>query len=322
MAREPENDGEEEKAPKQEGKTTLSPDIFLKVPPCPFRRVSYGVAFCTISTDAYFAEVDPLTCLNCGVPEIISKPRCRFLSLGTELRPYRGEGKLVTAMACKELGIRLYDFSTCAKCPLYSEVPTIVNEIKLNKEKAEIKLTVTDELIKEVSAILSKEMEESFPEQKDEPSFCLRCWRFSDGVCRKTPIFTKGKVTVVLEESSRNDEMYKRAIVPALKEMRLIPFRLSDPLDDVEYLCRACENIQESEFAILNLDDWDSNLIFLAGLAQAMGRRLAILKRDNVQMVPLLNLLSGYVIEYSSIQEIVFLLKHHFSPFVKRSQER
>lgn len=298
------------------------PETFLNVPPCPFRRVSFGVSFCTISTDAYFAEVDPLTCLNCEVPSIIKKPRCRFLSLGTELRPYRGEGRLVTAMACKELGIKLYDFSTCAKCGLYSEVASVVDEIKRAKEKAEIKLVVTDELVKEVAEIISREREEVPLDTQEKPRFCLRCWRFSDGHCRKMPVYTKGKVSIILKSSSRNDEIYARAILPALKELGLAPYRLSEDLGDVEYLCRACENIQESAFVVISLDDWDSNILFLIGLAQGMGRRLAILKRENVAMVPLLEVISEYIVEYSTLPEIIFLLKHHFSPYIKHSQER
>jgi hypothetical protein len=61
-------------------KREMKEEDFLNVPPCPFRRVSYGTTFCTISTDAFVAEVDPLTCLNCDVYSIISDPRCRFLA--------------------------------------------------------------------------------------------------------------------------------------------------------------------------------------------------------------------------------------------------
>ncbi len=315
---EPENADKEEKARQK----VVSPETFLNVPTCPFRRVSFGVTYCTISTDAYYAEVDPLTCLNCEVPEIIKKPRCRFLSLGTELKPYRGEGKLVTAMACKELGIKLYDFSSCAKCALYSEVPSIVDEIKRSKEKAEIKLTVTDELVKEVAKIISDEQEEFRAAREEKPFFCMRCWRFADGHCRKTPVYTRGKVTIILKANERNDEIYRRAILPAIKEIGLSPYRITDEMDEVDNLCRACENIQESDFAVFSLDDWDSNILFLIGLAQGMGRNLAVLKRDNVAKVPLLDTISEYILEYSNLSEIIFLLKSRFSPFIKHSQER
>ncbi|OPX23938.1 MAG: hypothetical protein B1H03_00060 [Planctomycetales bacterium 4484_113] len=297
-------------------------ETFLSVPPCPFRRVSFGSAYCTISTDAYFAEVDPLTCLNCEVPDIISKPRCRFLSLGTELRPFRGEGKLVTAMACRELGIRIYNLNVCSQCSLYSEAPSIVDEIRYAREKAEIKLQVTDELVKEVAGIIRKEPEDMPVADVEEPPFRIYCWRFSDGHCRKAPVYTRGKTTVLLRRDPRNDEVFARAILPALKDLRLSVYRLGDEMDDAEQLCRACENIQESEFVIASLDDWSSNIIFLLGLVHGVGRRLAVLKRDNVAAVPLTEIIAHNIVEYSALPEIIFLLKHRFSPLVKHTQER
>lgn len=297
-------------------------ETFLNVPPCPFRRVSFGSAYCTISTDAYYAEVDPLTCLNCEVPAIISKPRCRFLSLGTELRPFRGEGKLVTAMACRELGIRIYNLNVCSQCSLNSEVQSIVDEIRQAREKAEIELHVTDELVKEVAGIIRKEPEGMPLVEVVEPPFRIHCWRFPDGHCRKAPVYTRGKTTVLLRRDRRNDQIFARAILPALKDLRLSVYRIGDELDDTEQLCRACENIQESEFVVTSLDDWNSNVIFLLGLTLGVGRRLAVLKRDDVTAVPLTEIIAHSIIEYSALPEIIFLLKHRFSPMVKHSQER
>ena len=292
----------------------LREEDFLSVPPCPFRRVSFGTSFCTISTDAFIAEVDPLTCLNCEVPEVIRHPRCRFLSLGTELRPFRGEGKLVVAMACRELGIKIYNLNTCDKCRLYSEVPSVVDEIKHRRQTADIKLEIPPEI-----AVIEL-MTVGYP--ADQPSFELRCWRFEDGQCRKVPVYTRGKATVILTKTERNEEVFARTIRPALKELNLTVYRISEELDNEEELCRACENIQESDFVVTSIDEWNSNMIFLLGLVHGFGRRLAVLKRANVAAVPLVEMLSHCVVEYSSLPEIIFLLKHRFAPLVKHSQER
>lgn|GEM_PF-1295227 len=316
-----EEDGAEPAGDSSLGK--LLEEDFLNVPPCPFRRVSFGTTFCSISTDAFVAEVDPLTCLNCEVTEIIRKPRCRFLSLGTELRPFRGEGRLVVAMACKELGIRIYNLTTCDKCALYSEVPSIVDEIKRHKLKGEVQLKVSSEVVAQVAGIVRKEREaEDFAREGGTPPFRLHCWRFHDGHCRKAPIYTRRKVTVILERTPRNDEIYRRAIMPALKDINLAAYRLAEPLDNEEEMCRVCENIQESDFVIANLDDWNSNIIFLLGLIHGMGRRVAILKREGVSAIPLMDTVSHSVVEYSTLPEIIFLLKHRFSPLIKHSQER
>jgi len=276
-----------------------------------------------ISTDAFVAEVDPLTCLNCEVPKVIREPRCRFLSLGTELRPYRGESHLVIAMACKELGIRIYNLNTCQKCNLYSEVPSVVEELKQNKEKAEVQLVLSPEAVNRVVEIVRKERAGGeFSQETEEPPFRLMCWRFEDGHCRKIPVYTQRKVSIILQRNPRNDEVFDRAIQPALKDLNLIPYRLVEELDNEEELCRACENIQESDFVVVNFEDWSSNLIFLLGLVQGIGRRLAVLRRSSAAVTPLTEVISQCVLEYSTLPEIVFLLKHRFSSLVKHTQGR
>ena len=110
--------------------------------------------------------------------------------------------------------------------------------------------------------------------------------------------------------------------MPALKDINLAPYRLAEPLDNEEELCRVCENIQESDFVIANLDDWNSNLIFLLGLIHGVGRRVAVLKREGVSAIPLVDAISHCIVEYSTLPEIIFLLKHRFSPLIKRTQER
>jgi hypothetical protein len=301
----------------------MKEEDFLNVPACPFRRVSYGTTFCTISTDAFVAEVDPLTCLNCDVYSIISAPRCRFLSLGTELKPFRGEGRLVIAMACKELGIRIYNLNTCNKCKLYSEVPSIVDEVKYKKLKAEVQLQLPPEVVAQIAAIAGKERARGeFAGSTEEPHFSLGCWRFEDGVCRKSPVYARGKTTVILTRNPRNDEIYDRAIRPALKEMNLTVYRLSEEMDNPEEICRACENMQESDFIVTSLDEWSSNTIFLLGLVHGMGRRIAVLKRNTMTALPLLDVLAPCIVEYDSLPEIIFLLKHRFSPLIKHAQER
>ncbi len=301
----------------------LREEDFLNVPPCPFRRVSFGTTFCTVSTDAFIAEVDPLTCLNCDVYSIIGSPRCRFLSLGTELKPFRGEGRLVIAMACKEMGIRIYSLSTCGKCRLYSEVPSIVDEVKYKKTKAEVQLQLPPEVVAQVAAIAGKERARGeFSSSGEDMQFAFGCWRFADGVCRKSPVHTRGKATVILSRNPRNDEMYERAIRPALKDLNLTVYRLYEEIDSAEEMCRACENMQESDFIVTSLDEWSSNTLFLLGLVHGMGRRIAVLKRDSMAALPLMEILSHSIVEYANLPEIMFLLKHRFSPLIKRAQER
>lgn len=288
---------------------------FLNTPPCPFRRVSFGCAHCTISTDNHVSEVDPLTCHNCEVPKILGKPRCRFLSLGTELKPYRGEGKLVTSMACRALNIKLYSLQTCAECPLYSEVENLAESIRRQHEPAEIQLPIRDSLVEEIARDIK--LEYGVREEEDPPLLPIRCWRFPEGRCRKLPIYTPGKVTVILKYNDRNNELYRAAIFPAIREMNLQAYRIDEELVSDEELCRCCENIQESDYVVISLDDWSASSIFLVGMVFGLGRRMALLKNVSLQEVPLREYMQHEVVNYEQVGDLKQQLIDHLTPYTK-----
>lgn len=288
---------------------------FLSTPPCPFRRVSFGCAHCTISTDSHVSEVDPLACHNCDVPNILAKPRCRFLSLGTELKPYRGEGKLVTAMACRALNIKLYSLKTCEECPLYSEVSSVADVIRYKEETAEIQLNLKESLVEEIARDIKLDYE--IRDAEAPPLRPIRCWRFPEGYCRKLPVYTSDKVTVILKHNDRNNELYKKSIEPTIKELNLIPYRIDEEIVDDEMMCRVCENIQESDYVLINLDDWSTNAVFLGGIVYGLGIRLAMLKNSSLQQVPLMEHMQHDVIHYEQVGDIRQRLLDHFAPYVK-----
>lgn len=292
---------------------------FLSTPPCPFRRVSFGTAHCTISTDSHYSEVDPLTCHNCEIPGVISQPRCRFLSLGTELKPYRGEGRLVPAMACRALNIKLYNLKTCDECPLYSEVDSVADVLRVKAQIAEIQLPMRESLIEQIAQDIRIEYgmrDEEAPEPQP-----IRCWRYPEGRCRKFPVFTPKKVTILLKKNERNDEMYKLGILPALKEMNLQAYRIDEEQAGEEEMCRSCENCQESDFVIMNLDDWDTNSLFLIGIVYGIGRRIAMLKNSLLPPVPLPGNMQHDLVAYEDFNQISGRLRDFIRPYVKPGVE-
>lgn len=297
----------------------LPEETFLSTPPCPFRRVSFGTAHCTVSTDSHFSEVDPLTCHNCEVPGIISRPRCRFLSLGTELKPYRGEGRLVTAMACRALNIKLYSLKTCEECPLYSEVESVADVLKVKAELAEIQLPMRESLIEEIARDIR--LEYGVRDEEEPQLQPIRCWRFPEGRCRKFPIYTNRKATVILRRSDRNEELYRSGILPALKEMNLTAYRIDEEQAGEEELCRSCENCQESDYVLLNLDDWDTNTLFLTGIIYGIGRRVAMLKNSAMPPVPLPGRMEHDVVFYDEVSGLKQRIKDYLRQFVRPGVE-
>lgn len=289
----------------------ISSENFLSTPSCPFRRVSFGSSLCTISTDSHVNEVDPLTCQNCDVPSIIALPRCRYLSLGTELKPYRGEGKLVCAMACRALNIKLYSLKTCDECPLYSEVTALADVLRTDSAVASIQIPISEQLVEQVARDIR--LDYGVREEEAPPLRSIHCWRFPEGRCRKFPLYTPRKVTVVLRASERNDDIYRRAIEPAIRQVNMTPYRLDEEMLGAEEMCRGCENFQESDQVVISLDDWNVNSVFLAGIGYGLGRKLALLKNDSLQPVPLLEQMEHDVLSYHNVEDLKQQLLVHLT---------
>jgi hypothetical protein len=132
----------------------------------------------------------------------------------------------------------------------------------------------------------------------------IHCWRFPEGHCRKFPVYTPRKVTVLLAASARNDDIYERAIKPAIRQINMIPYRVDEQLLGAEEMCRGCENCQESDSVILSLDDWNLNNLFMAGLAYGIGRKVVLLKNESLQPVPLHEPLGHDVVNYAGVEEL------------------
>lgn len=303
------------------GMPELSIQDFLNTPPCPFRRVSLGQAYCTISTDEIISAVDPLACHNCEVPGIISKPQCRYLSLGTEIKHFRGAGKVVPAVACRELNINIYNIEkTCGACKLCDPVADLAKVFKSESQSATLEIPVSEEVIAQIAKDIN--LEYGVREDDSPPLKEMHCWRFPEGKCRKNPIYTEGKVTVILQDNNRNNAIYRQAIAPALKDLNLQAYRITKPLEDSDQMCRACENMLEGDFVIVSLDDWDSASLFICGVSFGAGRGMALLKDSSSREVPLLESLASYLVEYGSIQDLYGKLTDHFSPLLVQGMEK
>lgn len=276
---------------------------FLETPPCPFRTVDFGTVHCTISTDSHFSEIDPLVCQNCDVPDIISRPQCRFLSLGTEIKPYRGEGKLVTALACRELKIKIYNIpDVCGKCPLYSPVDHLESQMTGLGETVDVDLQIPELIVQSVARGILQD--HGVYAEQDPPVRPIRCWRFPEGRCLKLPVYARGKVTVVLPESQRNDELYKEAILPVTSYLRLAAYRFDEELLGDEELCGVCENSQEGDCTIVSIDDWSTGLLFISGVVFGTGRKVVYIKNVDLPPVPLVENLKGNLLVYDSLPDL------------------
>jgi hypothetical protein len=205
-------------------------------------------------------------------------------------------------MACRALSIRLYSLRTCDECPLYSEVSALADTLRSDSALAAITIPISEALVEEVA----RDIKLDYGVRSDESPALrpIRCWRFPEGYCRKFPVYTKRKVSVVLRRSERNDEIFMRAIEPAIRQANFTPYRIDEEMLGAEEMCRACENFQEGDIVLLSIDDWSANSVFLTGIAYGVGRRVILIKNTSLQPVPLIENMEHDTISYTNVEEL------------------
>lgn len=107
------------------------------------------------------------------------------------------------------------------------------------------------------------------------------------------------------------EDMYRYAIKPALDSLGLIPWKANKEIQNVDLMCKVCGGIQISGSAIIDISDWNSNVLFELGIIYGLGKEAFILKRKKAK-VPV-NLKGMIYIPYDSFDELKEILVKYLS---------
>jgi hypothetical protein len=61
-------------------------------------------------------------------------------------------------------------------------------------------------------------------------------------------------------------------------------WKADDNIDNIDLMCKICKALQESNYAIINISDWNPNVIYELGLAHGLGISTFIVKQENTQI--------------------------------------
>jgi len=81
------------------------------------------------------------------------------------------------------------------------------------------------------------------------------------------------------------NDIYKNAIKPAILQLNLKVWRADEKMNNVVTMCKICQGIQKSRYAIVDISDWNSNVLFEFGLLCGLGKRTVLLK-NRISEVP------------------------------------
>lgn len=98
------------------------------------------------------------------------------------------------------------------------------------------------------------------------------------------------------------EDTYRYGVIPALKAVGLKPWKADERVSNIDIMCKVCEGIQSSKYAIINISDWNPNVLFELGLVYGLSRDAVIIK-DRQSEVPT-DLRGMEFIEYSNSDEL------------------
>jgi hypothetical protein len=97
-------------------------------------------------------------------------------------------------------------------------------------------------------------------------------------VCSKEIMVNPNRVFIGMPIRKKFAHIYTHGIVPTLEKIKLEPWKADEEPNNIDIMCKICEHLQESQYAIINITDWNPNVLFELGLAYGLGKTVIIIK--------------------------------------------
>jgi GAF domain-containing protein len=175
----------------------------------------------------------------------------------------------------------------CQNLAVLVENVQLFENLQLGSDKLKERLSQTRAQLKELSAPLMKDIN-TIRERLDtlsRPEDALRCFKFG-GKCTKGRIETENTVFVGIPFSSAYyKDLWEYALEPAIRESGLSPWIAFEERSVRDLMCKICEGIQKSRFGVIDISEWNANVLFELGLLYGLGRAVILLKREDAAVL-------------------------------------
>lgn len=111
-----------------------------------------------------------------------------------------------------------------------------------------------------------------------------RCFKTDLVECAKVKRVIPNQVFIGMPFRGSFEDAFNYGIKPILDGQGFSYWKADDHPNIIDLMCKVCEGIQESEFAIVNLSEWNPNVFFELGLCYALGRKVLIIKHEESEI--------------------------------------
>jgi CheY-like chemotaxis protein len=106
------------------------------------------------------------------------------------------------------------------------------------------------------------------------------------------------------------NDVYKFGIKPALRSAKYKSLRADEVFVGQDILCKICRQMQESPLCIVDVSNWNPNVLLELGMMYGHGKRVVLLKYGGADAIVPSDLKGMLYIEYDSIESLKENLKN------------
>ena len=113
-----------------------------------------------------------------------------------------------------------------------------------------------------------------------------RCFKTGSSVCANPGVKPESlqQVFVAIPFESEYENVYKYGIKPALDSLGLKPWKANEEFQNIDIMCKICGGIQESSMAVIDISNWNVNVLFELGLIYGLGKIAFLIKRKEAEV--------------------------------------
>lgn len=134
----------------------------------------------------------------------------------------------------------------------------------------------------------------------------FRCFK-TGGDCIRDITVKPNQVFVAMPYSSDKLDMsdvYELGIKGALQELRYDPLRADEVFLGRDLMCNICQHIQESPVSVVDISDWNPNVLLELGMIYGWGRTAILLKCKKSDIDVPVDLRGMLYLEYDSVRSL------------------
>lgn len=105
-----------------------------------------------------------------------------------------------------------------------------------------------------------------------------RCPKVGVAGCPKNPTLDKNKVFIGMPFRDEHVDCFEFGLKPALDASGKRYFKADDRVENIDVMCKICEEMQKSKYLIFNISDHNPNVMLELGLSYGLGKETIIIK--------------------------------------------